>query len=128
MGLFDDLFGSLFGDPDPDENEEVSEPQLERPLVGPDLLATGTEAYEREVSTKRVDDEGYVYEQNWLTGSWEHKQGLFGPEREVDFFGNPRVDNDWLGNPKADVNWLGEQAHSSSDEPLFLLSEDSDDD
>jgi len=45
-----------------------------------------------------LDEEGNVYEQG-LFGGWHRKQGLFGPEKDVGWFGQPNVERDFFGNP-----------------------------
>jgi hypothetical protein len=99
MGILEDIFGGLFGDNSTGKTQRMS----------------------------HVDAEGHEYEWNWLTGSWQERQGLFGPETELDFLGNPKVDRDWLGDPVRDTNWMGDQMHAASGEPLFRLTEEEDD-
>jgi hypothetical protein len=70
------------------------------------------------VGDKVVDEEGNVYERGW-DGQYRQKQGIFGPQRETDVFGNAKVDRDLLGNPKAKTNWLGSQQTSSSGRGLY---------
>jgi hypothetical protein len=88
------------------------------------LFNSDSERHERVVR-HHVDADGNEYEWNWVTNAWEPKQGLFGPQVNLDVFGNPHVDRNWVGDPVADVDWTGERRHSSDGDDLFLLTDDS---
>jgi hypothetical protein len=68
-----------------------------------------------------IDDDGNIYEQS-LFGGWQQKQGLFGPEKDVGWFGQPNVERDILGNPVPDSSLLGGQTYSSDGRPLYRPS------
>ena len=59
-----------------------------------------------------LTSEGYVYEQNWA-GQWQ-QQGMFGPERDVNWLGQPNVERNILGQPKVARDWLGQPVTSGS--------------
>ncbi|MCL6511428.1 MAG: hypothetical protein K6U78_12150 [Anaerolineae bacterium] len=65
-----------------------------------------------------LDDEGNVYEQG-LFGGWHRKQGLFGPEKDVGWFGQPNVERDFFGNPVPESTFFGGQVHSDDGRPLY---------
>lgn len=68
-----------------------------------------------------IDEDGNVYEQGFF-GGWQQKQGLFGPERDVGWFGQPNVERDFFGNPVPETTFLGGQVHSEDDRPLYRPS------
>ncbi len=71
-----------------------------------------------------IDDEGNVYEQG-LFGGWHQKQGLFGPEKDVGWFGQPNVERDLFGNPVPASTFLGGQIYSDDGRPLYKPSSSS---
>lgn len=71
-----------------------------------------------------IDKDGVVHEKGW-DGQYRPKQGLFGPEKDVKWTGQPKVENDWLGRPQEDRNWLGKSTQSNSGETLYRRSESS---
>jgi hypothetical protein len=68
-----------------------------------------------------VDDEGNIYEQGFL-GGWQQKQGLFGPEKDVGWFGQPNIERDIFGNPVPESSLLGGQVYSDDGRPLYRPS------
>ena len=68
-----------------------------------------------------VDEDGNVYEQG-LFGGWQQKHGLFGPEKDVGFFGQPNIERDLFGNPVPESTFLGGQIHSDDSRPLYRPS------
>lgn len=62
-----------------------------------------------------IDKDGIVHEKGW-DGQYHPKQGLFGPERDTGWTGQPNVQRDWLGRP----------VHSIGGEPLYRRAGSSD--
>jgi hypothetical protein len=59
------------------------------------------------MADKKVDDDGYVYEKDWLSGEYRRKENFFGqPVQEADFFGQPkkgkRAETWWGGDVKSE--------------------------
>ncbi len=71
-----------------------------------------------EGSDTLIDKDGIVYEKGW-DGQYHPRQGLFGPVRDTDWFGQPRVKCDWFGNPEEARDWLGGPVRSSDGETLY---------
>lgn len=71
-----------------------------------------------------LDEDGNVYEQS-LFGGWQQKYGLFGPERDVGWFGQPNVKRDLFGNPVPETTFLGGQVYSDDGRPLYKPSSSS---
>ncbi|BCX04596.1 MAG: hypothetical protein KatS3mg053_2534 [Candidatus Roseilinea sp.] len=71
-----------------------------------------------------LDEDGNVYEQG-LFGGWQQKHGLFGPERDVGWFGQPNVERDLFGNPVPESTFLGGQVYSDDGRPLYKPSSSS---
>lgn len=71
-----------------------------------------------------LDEEGNVYEQG-LFGGWQQKHGLFGPERDVGWFGQPNIKRDLFGSPVPETTFLGGQVYSDDGRPLYKPSSSS---
>jgi len=68
-----------------------------------------------------IDKDGVVHEKGW-DGQYHPKQGFFGPERDTDWTGQPKVERDWLGRPKEETDWLGRSVQSRDGETLYRRS------
>lgn len=65
-----------------------------------------------------IGKDGVVHEKGW-DGQYRPKQGLFGPERDTTWTGQPDVKHDWLGRPQEERDWLGRSVRSSSGNTLY---------
>ncbi len=70
---------------------------------------------------KLIDEKGYVYRQGW-DGQWHRQQGIFGAERETDFFGNPSIQHSLFEHPVSARTVWGSQIYSSDGAPLYQPS------
>lgn len=69
-----------------------------------------------------IDKDGIVHEKGW-DGQYHPKQGLFGPERDTSWTGQPNVERDWLGRPQEERDWLGRPVQSRSGDTLYRRPE-----
>lgn len=67
--------------------------------------------------SRLLDEEGNVYEPGMFGSGWHRKQGIFGNERETDFFGNPRVKRDIFGRPVQARSGFGSPVYSDTCHP-----------
>jgi hypothetical protein len=62
---------------------------------------------------EKVDDEGHVYERDWLSGEYRRKETFWGGEvRETDIFGQPK-------KGKRAETWWGGEVKSAGGRPLY---------
>lgn len=67
---------------------------------------------------KMTDKDGVVYEKGW-DGKYHPKEGFFGVEQDVDFFGNAKTQTDFLGNPVEETNFWEGSVKSSDGKQLY---------
>jgi hypothetical protein len=69
-----------------------------------------------------IDDEGQVYYERPLIGDWQPKPGLFGIEKDANFFGQPNIRQGLFGPIQARDAW-GRPLYSSDEKPLYERNE-----
>lgn len=68
-----------------------------------------------------IDKSGVIHEKGW-DGQYRPKQGLFSPQKDTTFWGNPNVERDLFGNAKVERNWLGQPVTSNRGATLYQRS------
>jgi len=76
------------------------------------------------MSDHLVDSEGNVY-QRGLLGDWQRKEGVFGPQKDVDWLGNPKVKQNLVGQRVVARDFLGQPVQNASGQGLFEASSSS---
>ena len=69
-----------------------------------------------------IDEEGIVHERG-MGGQYHPKPGVFGPQRDTDWRGQPNVERDLLGRPQEERDWLGRPAQSTGGTTLYRRSD-----
>ncbi|MCB0212892.1 MAG: hypothetical protein KDJ52_26355 [Anaerolineae bacterium] len=68
-----------------------------------------------------VDKQGVVHKKGW-DGQYRPQGGLFGPQKDTNFWGSPNVERGFFGNPVEDKNWLGQTTKSKQGATLYRRS------